>query len=216
MPATAAQHGNQSGFTARDAEMLRKLVALFDSPIAGEAETAFRKAAQLCARAGLRFCDAVAESHGFAELQERLEQREMQGHQLAEALYDMQREFAAYRHEAETRIEQLTWNTARRPAVPSGGGPFCRGCEWKRRVLALAAVWPIADVWFAHIEGSDAEPWQHMLGVALAASPLLGVLLRWRVLLFKRKHSWVSRTDNDIYRAIAARWNAFLKRLAMN
>jgi len=216
MPASAPQYRNRSGFDAHDAELLRKLVALFDSPNAGEAETAFRKAALLCTRGGLRFCDAVADICGFAELQERLEQREMQGEQLADALDDLRREFAAYRQTAETKIAQMSRNPGRQSAAPNGGGKFCWGCEWKRRVLALAAAWPIAGEWFSTLEWSSSEPWQNMLGIVLSASPLLGVLLRWRWLLFKRKYAWVSRTDNDIYRAIAARWNAFLERIAMN
>lgn len=216
MPASAAQHVHQSGFDARDAEMLRKMIALFDSPNASEAETAFRKAAQLCAKGGLRFCDAIAGIYGFAEMQERLEQREMQGEQLADALDDLRREFAAYRQTAETKIAQLSRNTGRQSAATASGGKLCWGCEWKRRVLALAAAWPIAGMWFGNLEWSSSEPWQNLLGIVLSASPLLGVLLRWYWLLFSRKYSWVSWKDNDIYRVIAARWNAFLERLAMN
>lgn len=216
MPASATQYSNQSGFDARDAEMLRKLVALFDSPSASEAETAFRKATQLCARGGLRLADALADICGLSELRERLEQREAQGGQLAEAFDDLQQEFAAYQQKAETKIAQLTRNAGRQSAAPSSGGVFCRGCEWKRRILALIAAWPIAGLWFSHFEWGDAETWQNMFGILLSASPLLGVLLRWRWLHFKRKYSWVSRKDNDIYRAIAARWNGFLERISMN
>jgi hypothetical protein len=216
MPVSAAQHVNQSGFDAHDAEMLRKLIALFDSPSAGEAGAAFRTAVQFCAKRGLRFGDSLAEISGLAEIQELLEQRETQGGQLADALDELRREFAAYRQNAETKIAQLTRNPGRQSAAPNPGGIFCRGCEWKRRILALAAAWPIAVLWFLVIERSDAEVWQHLLGVILAASPLVGVLLRWRWLLFRRKYSWVSRKDNDIYRAIAARWNGFLERISMN
>ncbi len=216
MPASAPQNGNRSSFDAHDEETLKKLVALLDSPHAGEAETAFRKAAQLCAKGGLRFYEGVCLCSGVVELHERLEQREAQGEQLADALDDLRREFAAYRQTAETKIAQMSRNAGRHSAVPNGGGLFCRGCEWKRRILALIAAWPIAGLWFSHLAWGESEAWQNLFGVILSASPLLGVLVRWRWLLFSRKYAWVSWRDNDIYRAIAARWNAFLERLAMN
>lgn len=216
MPASATQYGNRSGFDAHDAEMLRKLIALFDSPSTGEAGAAFRTAVQFCAKRGLRFGDALAEISGLAELQEHLEQRETQGGQLADALDELRREFASYRQNAETTIAQLTRNAGRQSAAPSSGGVFCRGCEWKRRIFAVLAAWPIAGLWFSHFEWGDSDPGQNFFGIVLAASPLLGVLLRWRWLHFKQKYSWVSRKDNDIYRAIAARWNGFLERISMN
>jgi len=216
MPASATQYGNRSGFDAHDAEMLRKLIALFDSTSAGEAGAAFRTAMQFCAKRGLRFGDALGEISGLEELQERLEQRETQGGQLADALDELRREFAAYRRNAETTIAQLTRNAGRQSAAPNPGGIFCRGCEWKRRILAVLAGWPIAGLWFSHFDWGDGLPGLNLLGILLAASPLLAVLLRWRWLFFKRKYSWVSRKDNDIYRAVATRWNAILERLAMN
>jgi len=212
------QNSNQTGFDAQDAELFRKFVALFDSNRVGEVDTAFRKALLLCAERGLRFCDAFAESFGLAEMQERLEQRERHAEQLADALDDLREKFEAYRQNAEAQIQKLRGQPAkqRQPAAPSTGGPMCRGCEWKRRILAVIAAWAIARVWFSHLQWSRAEPWQNAVGVALSASLLLGVLLRWGYLLFKRKYSWVTWRDNDIYRAIAERWNGFLERLVMN
>lgn len=216
MPTSATQYGNRPGFDMHDAEMLKKLVALFDSPSASEAETAFRKATQLCARGGLRFAEALADICGVVELRDRLEQRETQGGQLAEALDDLQQEFASYRHDAETKIAQLTRNAGRQSAAPNPGGIFCRGCEWKRRIFAVLAAWPIAGLWFSSFQWGYSDAGENLFGILLSASPLLGVLLRWRWLHFKRKYSWVSRRDNDIYRAIAERWNGILERLSMN
>lgn len=209
---------NQVGFDAHDAERFRKLVALFDSNQPGEVDTAFRKALFLCAERQMRFSDALAETFGLAGMQERLDERERQAEQLADALDNAQQEFADYRQKAEAEIEKLRRNPPRRQNVPSNaaGGAYCRGCEWKRRILAVIAAGPIAGVWFSHFEWSSAEPLQNLFGILLSACPLLVVLLRWRWLLFKQKYSWVSRRDNDIYRAIAARWNGFLERLAMN
>ena len=187
MPASAPQNPNQFGFDAQDAGMFRKLVALFDSPSAGEAEAAFRKAANMCARSRRRFIDAIGESFGIAELQQRLAQREAQGEQLADALDDLRRNFAAYRQKAEAEIQQLTRNAGRPRAVPKSGGDFCKGCEWKRRILALIASLPIAHLWFSKFDWSDSETWQNLFGIVLSASPLLAVLLRWRWLNFKQK-----------------------------
>jgi len=216
MPASATQYGNQSRFDAHDAEMLRKLIALFDSPSAGEAGAAFRTAVQFCAKKGLRFGDALVGMSGLAELRERLEQRETQGGQLADALDELRREYAAYRQDAETKIAQLARNAVRQSAAPISGGMFCRGCEWKRRILAVLAGWLIAGLWFSNFEWGRSDGGQNLFGILLSVSPLLGVLLRWRWLHFRRKYSWVSRRDNDIYRAIAARWNGILERLSMN
>jgi hypothetical protein len=79
-------------------ETFKKLVALFDSGNAGEAENAFRKAVLLCAKNGLRFCDAAALAFGqsdggeVAELQDRLRQQEAQhANQLTEAAEVVQR-----------------------------------------------------------------------------------------------------------------------------
>jgi hypothetical protein len=50
-----------------DAEMFGKLVALFDSNQAGEAESAFRKAVLLCAKNGLHFGEAAGMAFGHGD-----------------------------------------------------------------------------------------------------------------------------------------------------
>jgi hypothetical protein len=209
--------------TGFDAETFRKLVARFDSNHAGEAETAFRKAMAMCGQSDLRFCDAASEAYGrgsdlegeLAEARELLGQRERQGAALADARDRLEQEFSAYRRQAERELARL--RQAGRPAP----GNYCRACEWKRAALAVAAGFPIAKLWFSHsplpaFEFASGDAWQkNAIGGALVASPLLGVLVRWWWLAFKRKYSWVSRRDNDIYRRMKARWNALLQRLAL-
>src|SRR6185312_15607660 len=64
-----------------DAEMFGKLVALFDSNQAGEAESAFRKAVLMCAKNGLHFGEAAGMAFGkdggdAAELRDQLQRQE--------------------------------------------------------------------------------------------------------------------------------------------
>jgi hypothetical protein len=71
--------------------MFGKLVALFDSSQAGEAENAFRKAVVMCSRNGMHFSDAARFAFGqgdeeAAALQEQLRQQEAEhASQLTEA-----------------------------------------------------------------------------------------------------------------------------------
>jgi hypothetical protein len=81
-----------------DVETFGKTVALFDSNNAGEAENAFRRAVLMCAKNGLRFCDAAGMAFGqsdngeVAELQDRLRQQEAQhANQLTEAAEEVER-----------------------------------------------------------------------------------------------------------------------------
>jgi len=216
MPVSANASTSQCGFTAQEAETFGKLVALFDSSNRNEAESAFRRSILMCAKSGQRFCDAVADCCGLAELQVRFDQRERDGEQLADALGNLQQEYAQYRRDAEAEVGRLSRGSQRPCVTPGNSNLFCGSCERKRRILAVIAGLPIAYFWFRNLDWSYALPWQNMCGIVLTLSPLLGVVLRWRWLHFKQKYSWVSRKDNDIYRAIAARWNGFLQRLSMN
>jgi hypothetical protein len=231
---------NQTGFQAGlDFDTFKKLVARFDSSFAGEAETAFRKAVLLCAQAQTRFCDAATEAYGqsagtaqlqaeIAELQQRLEQREKQGAALADARDVLEREFTAYRYNAEqaectsqAEAAKLRRELAKLHMASGQIGVYCRGCEVKRRALALIATSLLGWVWFGHPEWfvrlglHDTGAWQKVHGLFLAAAPLLVILVHWRWMKFKRKNSWVSWRDNDVYRLLADRWNQFLQRLVM-
>jgi hypothetical protein len=80
-----------------DLEMFGKLVALFDSNAAGEAESAFRKAVIMCARNGIRFSDAAQFAFGqgdeeVAVLQEQLRQQGAEhANHLTEAAAEIER-----------------------------------------------------------------------------------------------------------------------------
>lgn len=79
MGTARAEKDNRPGF---DVETFGKTVALFDSNNAGEAENAFRKAVLMCAKNGLRFCDAAGMAFGqgdggeVADLRDQLQQQE--------------------------------------------------------------------------------------------------------------------------------------------
>ncbi len=81
-----------------DVETFGKTVALFDSNNAGEAENAFRKAVLMCARKGLRFCEAAGMAFGqgdggeVADLQDQLQRQEAEhANQLTEAAAEIER-----------------------------------------------------------------------------------------------------------------------------
>lgn len=81
-----------------DVETFGKTVALFDSNNAGEAENAFRKAVLMCARKGLRFCEAAGMAFGqgdggeVADLQDQLQRQEAEhANQLTEAAEEIER-----------------------------------------------------------------------------------------------------------------------------
>lgn len=81
-----------------DVETFAKAVALFDSNNAGEAENAFRKAVLMCARKGLRFCEAAGMAFGqgdggeVADLQDQLQRQEAEhANQLTEAAAEIER-----------------------------------------------------------------------------------------------------------------------------
>ncbi len=88
-----------------DLEMFGKLVALFDSSQAGEAESAFRKAVIMCARNGMHFSDAARVTYGqndeeVAALQEQLRQQEAEhANHLTEAAAEIERLRAELAHE---------------------------------------------------------------------------------------------------------------------
>jgi hypothetical protein len=96
-----------------DAEIFKKLVALFDSSNAGEAENAFRKAVLMCAKYGLRWREAIAAAFGQnderaaqleaenAGLREELERRKEDGDELADALERAQEKLAARDRQGE-------------------------------------------------------------------------------------------------------------------
>jgi hypothetical protein len=80
-----------------DLELFGKLVALFDSSQAGEAESAFRKAVVMCSRNGMHFSDAARVTYGqnddeVAALQEQLRQQEAEhANHLTEAAAEIER-----------------------------------------------------------------------------------------------------------------------------
>lgn len=158
-----------------DVETFGKTVALFDSNNAGEAENAFRKAVLLCAKNGLRFCDAAAMAFGqgdggeVAALQEQLQrERAENASRVTEAAAEVQRlraEVAELRAALEDR-ERRVWHFLRSPK------PF------------LLAVWALVAVLL--LAGPEIDHGL-LFYVYFAAVACAGVLLehwaiaQWRV-----------------------------------
>jgi hypothetical protein len=94
-----------------DGETFGKLVALFDSNNAGEAENAFRKAVLMCAKNGLRFCDAagMAFGHDGDEVEKLEDQLEL-----------LEAEYAGKLTWAAEEIQRL--NTELAAALSGNGG----------------------------------------------------------------------------------------------
>jgi vacuolar-type H+-ATPase subunit I/STV1 len=93
---------------------------------------------------------------------------------------------------------------------------LCGRCEVKRRILGIIAGLPILFFVFQHSPWQESSLQENLCKVLMGAGPLLAVFIRWRWMLFKLRYSWVSRRDNDIFRAIAAKWNGFLQRISLN
>ena len=137
----------------------------------------------------------------LAEVQGRLHEAERDGAEIA-AL-------------AERTIGNLRLENASLKAGTQEQVVFCLGCEWKRRAIAVLVGIFFLGMWFHAYPPGDADAELTWLGISLAVSPLLIVFARWRWLLFKRKYAWEAWDDNDIYRAIAERWNGLLQGIRM-
>jgi hypothetical protein len=219
-----------SGAKPFNGRLFAKCIGLLDSPEDTEAAAALYRMRAMLQTSGLTFYEAVETRDYKTAIWETFDEPEClreyfagnqgsgEADRLREEVARLERDGARLArafNQAKETIEKLQQQLAGQQGGFQNAGKFCRGCEWKRRILALIAAWPIAAFWFSHYPWSDAENWQRWFGVLLAAAPLLIVLARWRLLLFKRKYSWVTWRDNDIYRAVAEKWNGFLARLAM-
>jgi hypothetical protein len=195
-----------SSITDADCRLLAKLVLLFDSPQEGEANAAMTQARGLLRKRSTPLYEAI-ERPAF-----KTEIWESQGHPAC-----LQEHFEAARarqHYAklEKQCDELVDAVTRLREV----GKFCRSCQSKRSVIAIALAVLIAYAWFTE-NPADGAPWKrNVYGVLLALAPSLYVFCRWKIIHFKRDLEWVSATDNNLYRAIAARWNRFLTRLALS
>jgi hypothetical protein len=85
--------------------------------------------------------------------------------------------------------------------------PLCLGCEKQSRMLAIVAGVVIGKIWLRLFPRTLEEPVDRLLFLVEVSSPLIVVLFYWAWVRFDLKYNWVSRTDNDIYRAIQEWWN---------
>ena len=98
----------------------------------------------------------------------------------------------------------------------------CWPCQVKARWIAVFLSLPL--LWLLEFRLMPFDPtdapfwnvWRFCTVLLLGLSPLLVVVWAWKVEQFKRKHHWKSRTDNDVWRAAAQKWNQFLGRFAMH
>ena len=109
MATVKAENDNETGF---DAETFVKLIALFDSSNAGEAENAHRKSVLMCAKKGLRWLDAARMTFG------RSDNGDVSA--LQEQLRDEQAQHASHLEEASEAIRALRDKVTQLEAALSG------------------------------------------------------------------------------------------------
>jgi hypothetical protein len=195
-----------SSITDADCRLLAKFLLLFDSPQEGEATAAMVQARALLRKRSTPLYEAI-EKPAF-----KTEIWESQGHPVC-----LQEHFEASRvrqlnAKLEKQCDELVDAVTRLREI----GKFCRACQSKRGIIAVMLAVPIAYAWFTE-DPADAASWTtNLYGVLLTLTPLLYVFCRWKVIHFKRDLEWVSGTDNNLYRAIAAKWNRLLARLALS
>lgn len=182
---------------AFDPDLFCKLVLLMDSPNEFERERATAQALHMCAVRGLRFCDTVTHAFGegnqrIVELEVELEAARRGGDELADALRQRDATIAEFKKADRARNR------------------FCRACERKRRAIACLLGLITLAFWLTQYPPRNVPAGKTGLGAALAVAPLVFLFIRWRVICFKSKRHWVSWRDNDVFRAVAARWNRFL------
>jgi hypothetical protein len=173
-----------------------------DSSNEFERQRASAQAVQMCMAAGIRFFDAAADVCGkggkrVAELEEQLEDARRGGDELADALRRKDAVIEEYRKAERTRNR------------------VCRPCESKRRIIAYLMGLMILVAWFIHYSPRHVPVKQTGFGALLSSLPLFALLIRWRVIQFKRKRHWVTWRDNDVFRAAAERWNGFLAKFVI-
>jgi hypothetical protein len=195
-----------SSMTDADCRLLAKLVVLFDSPQEGEANAAMVQARALLRKRSTPLFEAI-ERPAF-----KTEIWESQGHPACLREYFEMPGMRQLNAKLEKQCDELVDAVTRLREV----GTFCRSCQSKRSIIAIALAVPIAYAWFTE-NPADGASWKiNGYGVLLTLAPLLYVFWRWKIIHFKRDLEWVSATDNNLYRAIAARWNRLLSRLALS
>ena len=195
-----------SSLSDADLRVLAKLFVLLDSPQEGEATGALVRIRAMLRKGGMALCQAVEtrvfktaiwEAMGHPDwLQDHFESAKIR------------QDYA----ELEKQCDELAEAVTKLREV----GKFCRSCESKRRILAAFVAAALAVVWFGAYSPFEVGLGMTACGILLSLSPLLYVFGRWRILNFKRDVAWVSVKDNELYRALADRWNRFLKRLALS
>lgn len=180
-----------------DRERFYKCVLLMDSSNEFERQRASAQALQICMTAGIRFFDAAADVCGkggkrVAELEEQLEGARRDGDELADELRRKDAVIEEYRK------------------AERGRQRACRSCESKRRVIALLSGGAILAGWFYEYPAQKVTYTWTGYGLLLASAPVVFLVCRWAVIQFKRRNHWVTWRDNDVFRAVASRWNGFL------
>ena len=195
-----------SSLSDADLRVLAKLFVLLDSPQEGEATGAVVRIRAMLRKGGMVLCQAVETPVFKTAIWEAMGHPDwLQDH------FESARIRQDYA-ELEKQCDELAEAVTKLREV----GKFCRSCELKRRLIAGAIGAALAMVWFGSYSSFDVGLGMTACGILLSFGPLLYVLGRWRFLNFKRDVAWVSVKDNELYRAIADRWNHFLKRLFLS
>jgi hypothetical protein len=189
-----------------DLRLVGKIFAILDSPEEGEAT-----AAVIRLRAILRKCDmplyAAVETHAFktAIWEAMGHPKCLHGYFEADRIRDAYAKLEAESNELAAAVMGLRKDKK-----------LCPSCEKKRRGIAVVLGLVLIKAWSLKFPPAEVSMRMTMSGALLGFVPYLAVVCRWRVVNFMWDLDWVSMTDNKLYRAIAARWNRFLGRMALS
>jgi hypothetical protein len=167
-----------------DAEMFGKLVALFDSNQAGEAESAFRKAVLMCAKNGLHFSEAAGMAFGrdggeADELRDQLEKERSEHVADVEAAAEKVREL----NDQVAALQKAAMD------ADAGGGDDEHVIDLRGRLRRAWRHWQFRLFVLALVQEAGAV---FLLNGAGVAAPLFGLLnwllfAVWSVALFRKR-----------------------------
>lgn len=187
-----------------DLRVLAKLFALLDSPQENEATATLVRMRAMLRKSGTPLYQAVETRAFKMAIWDGMGKPECLKEYFEAA--KLRREY----EKLEAEFDEVAVAVMRLREV----GKFCWSCELKRRVIAAMMGGALLAGWF-HFSPPNVKTRLTICGDVLGASPLLAVYGRWRVINFKRDVAWVSATDNNLFRAVAGKWNRFLEALVL-
>jgi hypothetical protein len=104
---------------------------------------------------------------------------------------------------AEQTITELRLEIARLKTEMRDSGAFCHSCQRKRKIIALFVGVVFLAVWF-RINPPEPDSDLTWLGIWSSLIPIFSVVIKWRLLLLRRRFGWKPWNDNWISHRISA------------